>query len=114
VLGNLLSNAHKYTPAGGNLAVRARREGEGALIEVSDTGVGMTQAELAQLYTKFFRANNPTTRDVGGTGLGLVIARSLVELHGGELRVASQPGQGTTFSFTLPVAAPVPEAVLAC
>jgi signal transduction histidine kinase len=77
-------------------------------LEISDTGIGLSEAEQAQLFTRFFRADNPAVRAVGGTGLGLVITRSLVELHGGDISVRSAPGQGSTFVVTLP--ADVPEA----
>jgi signal transduction histidine kinase len=72
---------------------------------VSDDGIGMTQDEVAQLFTKYFRAKNDSVRNVQGTGLGLVITRSIVELHGGLMSVESEHGAGTTFGFTLPVRA---------
>jgi signal transduction histidine kinase len=108
VLTNLLSNAHKYTPEGGRLGVAARYVAGAVRLEISDTGIGLSEAEQAQLFTRFFRADNPAVRAVGGTGLGLVITRSLVELHGGDISVRSAPGQGSTFVVTLP--ADVPEA----
>ncbi|MCX6023412.1 MAG: ATP-binding protein, partial [Chloroflexi bacterium] len=104
ILANLLSNANKYTPAGGGITVMVQRQGQMLLTAVQDTGIGMTPVEQAQLFTKFFRAINRTTQEVSGTGLGLAITRSLVDMHGGELRVQSAPGQGSTFSFTLPQA----------
>jgi PAS domain S-box-containing protein len=114
ILTNLLSNAHKYTPAGGRISVAARRQDGRVRVEVRDTGIGLTADEQAQLFTKFFRSRNRAAQAVGGTGLGLAITRSLVELHGGEIGVVSAPGRGSTFSFTVPVhqAPPtVPEAV---
>jgi signal transduction histidine kinase len=104
ILMNLVSNAHKYTPQGGSLVVSARRAGDMVRIDVVDTGIGLSAADQAQLFTRFFRADNPTAKLVGGTGLGLVITRCLVEAHGGEISLASAPGEGSTFSFTLPVA----------
>ena len=71
-------------------------------VTVQDTGIGLTPKERRQLFTKFFRAQHPMVREVGGTGLGLAITRALVELHGGKITVTSAPGQGSTFSFTLP------------
>ncbi len=71
--------------------------------QVSDDGIGMTQDEVAQLFTKYFRSKNDVVRNIQGTGLGLVITRSIVELHGGHMAVESESGVGTTFSFTLPV-----------
>ena len=104
IMTNLLSNAHKYTLEGGAVSVRAKADRDEVEVEVSDTGVGMTQDELDKLWTKFFRAQNPATQDVGGTGLGLNITRSLVEKQGGGIGVRSEPMKGSTFSFTLPVA----------
>ncbi|PLS77685.1 MAG: hypothetical protein CYG59_22480, partial [Chloroflexi bacterium] len=104
VLTNLLSNAHKYTPKGGHIVIAATHEPTQVRIEVQDTGIGLAAEEQAQLFTKFFRARNRTTQEVGGTGLGLAIVKSLVELHGGGVAVASTPGCGSTFSVTLPMA----------
>jgi signal transduction histidine kinase len=104
VLTNLLSNAHKYTPEGGKITVRARHDHDRILVEVQDTGVGMSPEEQEQLFTRFFRARHPATREEQGTGLGLVITRQVVELHGGTIGVRSVPGAGSTFSFTLPLA----------
>lgn len=103
VLTNLLSNANKYTPEGGQLFIAARQEGSMVRVEVRDTGIGLVPHEQAQLFTKFFRAQNRTTREAGGTGLGLVMSRLLIEAHGGEISVTSAPGKGSTFSFTLPI-----------
>ena len=113
VLTNLMSNAHKYTPEGGSITVRAQTQsngkgGEGeesfVLCSVTDTGIGMSEEDQERLFkTKYFRADDPAVRNVPGTGLGLVITKSLVELHGGEIWVESELGKGSTFSFTLPV-----------
>lgn len=72
-------------------------------IEVEDTGVGMSPTQLKKLFRPFYRADNPLREQVGGTGLGLLIAKSLVEHHGGEMWVTSEPGKGTVFSFVLPL-----------
>jgi signal transduction histidine kinase len=104
VLLNLLSNAHKYTPQGGTITVVTRAERAGVCIAVQDTGIGLSSEEQRQLFTKFFRAQQPLVREVGGTGLGLAIARALVELHGGTITVVSTPGEGSTFKVILPVA----------
>jgi signal transduction histidine kinase/ActR/RegA family two-component response regulator len=104
IVVNLVSNAHKYTPPGGNISVVAEQAEGFGRVQVRDTGVGLSADELAQLFTRFFRARNPATRDVTGSGLGLALTRSLVELHGGALSVLSAPGQGSTFSFTMPLA----------
>jgi len=74
------------------------------LCSVADTGVGITPQDQGRLFTKYFRADDPAVRSVPGTGLGLVITKSLVELHGGEIWVESEVNKGSTFSFTVPVA----------
>jgi len=110
VLTNLLSNAHKYTPAGGAIGVGARAENGAVRVEVRDTGIGLSREDQAQLFSRFFRAKNRAVQEVGGTGLGLVITRSLVEMHGGTIAVSSAPGQGSTFSITLPASEAPPAA----
>jgi signal transduction histidine kinase len=104
ILINLLSNAHKYTPPGGHIWVTARGDNEWMHIDVRDDGIGFSSDEQAHLFDRFFRARQPGTQEVAGTGLGLPIARLLVERQGGQITVTSAPGQGTTFSFTLPLA----------
>jgi signal transduction histidine kinase len=104
ILLNLVSNAHKYTPQGGSITVATRAERAGVCIAVQDTGIGLSSEEQQQLFTKFFRAQQPLVREAGGTGLGLAIARALVELHGGTITVVSTPGQGSIFKVTLPTA----------
>ena len=106
ILTNLVSNAHKYTPDGGEIVVAAAPEGAMVRVEVRDNGVGMTEEEQAHLFTRFYRARNPSASDAGGTGLGLAITRELVQLHGGTIGVDSAPGRGTTVALTLPAAAP--------
>jgi len=104
ILINLLSNAYKYTPEGGSINVRAWRQSGYVSCAVSDTGIGMSPEDLEKLFTKFFRSEDSAVRDMPGTGLGLCITKSLVELQGGEVEVESQLGKGTTFTFTVPVA----------
>jgi PAS domain S-box-containing protein len=106
ILTNLLSNAHKYTPAGGHISLAASSRDGAVHVEVIDSGPGISDEDLPNLFGKFFRGSNPAARAQRGTGLGLAITRSLVELHGGEVAVKSKLGQGSAFSFTLP-AAPV-------
>ena len=103
VLINLVSNATKYTPQNGKLIIKADTPEGFVRISVIDNGIGLSPAELEKLFTRFFRADNHTTREVGGTGLGLWISRSLVEMHGGAISVESEKEKGSTFSFTLPV-----------
>ncbi len=106
VLTNLLSNAHKYTPEGGEITFRLRRwEEEGKLYirwDVIDSGIGISEEDMKRLFTKFFRSSNPRVRDVKGTGLGLTISRSIVELHGGRMEVESELNKGSIFSVLIP------------
>jgi PAS domain S-box-containing protein len=101
VFGNLISNAIKYTPAGA-VGISARPTYGAVEVVVHDTGVGMTPEEQRQLFTKFFRSRDRAGPDPGGTGLGLVIAKGIVDGHGGTLSVESEPGAGTRFRVTLP------------
>jgi len=105
ILINLLSNACKYTPDGGHIRVAAWLQDGYVHCAVSDTGVGISTEDQARLFTRFFRSKNPAVQERPGTGLGLCIVKSLVELHGGEIKIVSRPGRGTTFAFTVPVAA---------
>lgn len=102
ILTNLISNAYKYTPAGGSISITARQEDDWVRLDVRDTGIGLSPDDQAQLFIPFFRAQHRATQAVVGTGLGLAITRLLVELHGGEIIVTSALGQGSTFSVTLP------------
>ncbi len=131
VLGNLLSNAMTHTPSGGEVVVAARRcpepfvpghrtgpygtvpKDQGLVegvreseveVSVSDTGEGILPEHLPYIFERFYRADKSRSRATGGTGLGLAIAKQLVEAHGGRITIESQVGQGTTFTFTLPVA----------
>jgi len=104
ILTNLLSNARKYTPAGGRIMLTVETDGAVARVAVSDSGIGLSAEEQSHLFTRFYRAQNAVTETTGGTGLGLSITRSLVELQGGQMQVESEPGRGSTFRFTLPLA----------
>lgn len=104
VFDNLLSNALKFTPAGGSITVRAREEGEFVRVEVRDTGMGIPPDKLDKIFERFYQVDGTSRRRFGGTGLGLAIVKRIVELHGGKISVTSQLGQGSTFSFTLPKA----------
>jgi signal transduction histidine kinase len=105
ILVNLVSNAYKYTPNGGTITIRARKDGTLVRCEIADTGVGMSPEDVSKLFTKFWRADDVYVREQPGTGLGLTIVKNLVELQGGQMVVTSEKGVGTTFSFTLPVSA---------
>ena len=101
VLLNLLSNALKFTPEGGAITVRAGVEGDHVAIAVTDTGVGISPEDQAAVFEEF-RQVGAAAKKVEGTGLGLAISRKFVELHGGTIRVESELGKGSTFTFTLP------------
>lgn len=104
ILTNLVSNAVKYSPPDAPIDVTARDRGHEIRVAVADRGLGMTDEELGRLFQKFFRARRPEVRETPGTGLGLYITKSLVELHGGAIGAESEPGRGSTFWFTLPAA----------
>ena len=106
VLSNLVNNALKFTPAGGEARLTATTDGETVRVAVSDNGVGIAEEHLPHLFQKFFRVDSSSTRLRGGAGLGLPISRALIEAHGGAIGVETRPGHGSTFWFTLPVAPP--------
>jgi len=101
ILGNLLSNAFKYSPRGGQVTLIARHAGDSVQLEVSDQGIGIPPEDQQRLFESFHRASN--VGNIAGTGLGLSIVKQSVELHGGSISVGSEPGQGTRFSVTIPL-----------
>jgi len=105
VMLNLVGNALQYTPAGGQVRISACRQGTEIHISVSDSGIGVTTEHLALIFTRFYRVDKSRARSGGGSGIGLTVAKHLVESHGGRIWAESPgPGQGSTFTFTLPVA----------
>ena len=104
ILGNLLSNAIRYTPAGGRITVRHGLNSEGIWVEVADTGLGMTPDVQSRIFEKFYRAPEAHTITTQGLGLGLSLVQDLVRAHGGRVEVESAPRQGSTFRVILPVA----------
>jgi GAF domain-containing protein len=102
VLINLVGNAIKFTDAG-EVAIKAEANNGSFYVSVCDTGPGISAADQARLFQEFQQADNAITRKKGGTGLGLAISKRIIEMHGGRIWVESQPGQGSTFAFTLPV-----------
>jgi signal transduction histidine kinase len=105
VLFNLGGNALQYTPAGGQVTISARRKGDEVQVRVKDTGIGIAAEHLSYVFDRFYRADRSRARVSGGSGIGLTIAKHLVEAHGGRIWVESPgEGKGSSFSFTLPVA----------
>ena len=100
ILVNLLDNAIKYTPSGGRIAVDIKEQGDKVILAVTDTGIGISSQDAALVFDRFYRAT--TDRGEIGAGLGLAIVRSICAAHGGEVSVDSSPGEGSTFSVTLP------------
>jgi PAS domain S-box-containing protein len=106
VLDNLLTNAIKFTPEGGRVTISARVDGDEAVIEVADTGIGIPEEEQARLFERLFRASTATDLQIPGTGLGLTIVKAVVDAHGGAIAVRSEEGAGTTFAIRLPLRLP--------
>ncbi|MCC7353461.1 MAG: hypothetical protein IT330_06855, partial [Anaerolineae bacterium] len=103
VLVNLVQNAIRHTPADGSIAVTARPVSEGWVqIEIRDTGEGISPQDLSHVFDRFYRGDKSRSRETGGAGLGLAIAKGIVEAHGGRIWVESPSGQGAAFTFTLP------------
>ncbi len=103
VLLNLLSNAVKFTPEGGTITMSAVLNDGMVEISVADTGIGIAPEDQAAVFEEFRQVGTDYARKREGTGLGLALARRLVELHGGSLTLQSEPGKGSTFTFTIPV-----------
>lgn len=106
VVDNLLSNAIKYTPRGGHIQVTYHEADHEAVCEVNDTGPGIPHDMQVRLFERFYRVPNNTNKLIAGTGLGLAIVKEIVEQHHGRVWVHSEPGQGATFGFAVPLIAP--------
>ena len=102
---NLVDNAVKYTPAGGRVTLSLQQHDGCVCLSVHDTGIGLSEAEQEHIFQRFHRADSARDHGAQGSGLGLCIARSIVEAHGGTLQVASRRGAGSTFTVRLPQAA---------
>ncbi len=109
ILRNLLSNAITHTPSQGEISITASLNESVIAISVQDTGEGIAPEHLPNLFERFYRADSSRSRATGGTGLGLAIVKQMVEAHDGQITVESQPGKGTCFTFTLPVAEETPD-----
>ncbi len=105
VLVNLLDNAIKYTPSGGEVRLIAARASDGVIVRVSDSGIGIVAEDVPRIFERFYRVDKARSRQSGGTGLGLSIVKHIIEAHGGQVRVESELNRGSVFSFTLPDAA---------
>ncbi len=103
-LTNLVENALHYTAINGTVKVRTLRQGDCAVVEVNDNGIGINESDLPRIFEHFYRADNARTADTGGTGLGLAIVKKTVEMHRGKIEVESTPGEGSTFRVRLPIA----------
>ena len=103
VFTNLLSNANKYTPIGGNVTINTRQKGNRIRVDVKDTGIGLSEEDQKKLFTKFFRSQDSEAQNISGAGLGLWISKSLVEMHGGDISFTSILDEGSTFTICLPL-----------
>jgi signal transduction histidine kinase len=105
MLLNLVSNAVKFTPQGGHVTIGARRLADTVEISVSDDGIGIAESEFEHLFEEFRQVDSDIAREQHGTGLGLALTKRFVELHGGQIRLASELGKGSVFTLSLPLAA---------
>ena len=103
VLDNLIGNAFKFTPAGGRVTARLYQDNDTLVLQVADSGVGISSDKLGRIFERFYQVNGSATRKYGGVGLGLSLVKEIVEAHGGQISAASQVGAGTTFTILLPV-----------
>jgi signal transduction histidine kinase len=104
MLLNLVSNAVKFTPEGGQVTIGARRLSDSVEISVSDTGIGIAEFEFEHLFEEFRQSDSDIAREQHGTGLGLALTKRFVELHGGQIRLTSKVGKGSVFTLSLPLA----------
>jgi len=102
-LSNLLENAVAHTDKGGRIAISAGQREKQIEVSVSDTGEGIPAKDLPFIFERFYRVDRSRTRKTGGSGLGLTIAKRLVEAHGGTIDARSEPGKGSIFTFTIPI-----------
>lgn len=103
-VSNFISNAARYTPEGGTVTISVGKELDNVVIKIADTGIGISQEDVDNLFRRFWRADDARTRQTGGVGVGLAIAKEIIDRHGGKIDVDSELGRGTTFSIRIPVA----------
>ncbi len=104
VFSNIIGNAVKFTNKGGTITVEARRNGNDVLVSVSDTGIGLAKENFGRVFERFFQVDSSLTRKAGGAGIGLAIAKEVVDAHGGRIWAESEGlGKGSKFSFTIPI-----------
>ncbi|MEE8574120.1 MAG: ATP-binding protein [Thermodesulfobacteriota bacterium] len=103
VVVNLLDNAIKYTPSGGSVSVAVAAGEDEVRVDVKDTGIGIPARDIARIFERFYRVDKARSRELGGTGLGLAIVKHIIQGHSGRVWVESEPGIGSTFSFTIPL-----------
>jgi two-component system phosphate regulon sensor histidine kinase PhoR len=101
VVVNLIDNAIKYTPSGGEVSITAEANGAEVCVNVSDTGIGIPSDDISRIFERFYRVDKARSRALGGTGLGLAIVKHIIQGHNGRLDVKSELGKGSTFSFFL-------------
>lgn len=106
VIDNLINNAIKYSPAGGEIRISGKFDDHSVTIAVSDPGVGISEEQLEHIFERFYRVDDALSRKTQGTGLGLYLARAVIDAHHGTIEVDSQVGKGSTFRFTIPISQP--------
>jgi two-component system phosphate regulon sensor histidine kinase PhoR len=104
IMVNLLDNAIKYSSEGATATISAKLADDALQIDISDTGIGISEEDLPRIFERFYRVDKARSRELGGTGLGLSIVKHIVSAHSGQVWVKSEPGHGSTFSFTIPLA----------
>jgi signal transduction histidine kinase len=100
---NLLDNAIKFSPDGGEISIKVEVNGKMVKCDISDQGIGITKKYMPRIFEKFYRVDNSDVYEISGTGLGLSIIKHIIESHGGKISVRSKPGKGSTFTVSLPL-----------
>jgi len=103
VFDNILANAVKYTPPKGKISIKSFRREKDVQFKISDTGIGIPKKDIDKVFSKFFRSKNAVSFETSGSGLGLYVAKNIIERHGGTITLESEEGKGTTFIITLPI-----------